>query len=228
MESDAKKSVLGKFNGDRPGRTQRPGASVQKLVYEEVPFLRVGNFNSLAARSNQLEGLTPMNWPFFWNTSLRAQPPRDISMLRVPLLARLAGAVLVLVLVAVIVFIMSRLAAGDPIALLLGDQASIADIEHVRAQYGLDQPLPTQFALWVEQLLQGNLGHRCSCSSPWRRPCWTGAEPTLFLAIFAVGIAALIGIPAGMAAAIWRGSAADQAFSSLAMLAPAFPASGWA
>ncbi len=74
------------------------------------------------------------------------------------LFARLAGAVLVLVLVAVIVFIMSRLAAGDPIALLLGDQASIADIEHVRAQYGLDQPLPTQFALWVEQLLQGNLG----------------------------------------------------------------------
>lgn len=139
------------------------------------------------------------------------------------LFARLAGAVLVLVLVAIIVFIMSRLAAGDPIALLLGDQASIADIEHVRAQYGLDQPLPTQFALWVEQLLQGNLGQSLFLQQPVAQALLDRAEPTLFLAIFAVGIAALIGIPAGMAAAIWRGSAADQAFSSLAMLGASVP-----
>lgn len=72
-ESDAKKSVLGKFNAATdPAERSALWGSVQQLVYEEVPFLRVGNFNSLAARSNQLEGLTPMNWPFFWNTSLRA------------------------------------------------------------------------------------------------------------------------------------------------------------
>jgi peptide/nickel transport system substrate-binding protein len=72
-ESDTKKEVLGKFNSatDLKQRSALWGP-VQKLVFEEVPFLRVGTFNSLAARSNKLEGFTPGNWPFFWNTSLRA------------------------------------------------------------------------------------------------------------------------------------------------------------
>jgi peptide/nickel transport system substrate-binding protein len=72
-ESDAKKKTLGQFNSAiDPAHRSALWGPVQKLVYEEVPFLRVGNFNSLAARSTKLEGLTPMNWPFFWNTSLRA------------------------------------------------------------------------------------------------------------------------------------------------------------
>jgi peptide/nickel transport system permease protein len=139
------------------------------------------------------------------------------------LIFRLAGAVLVLALVAVIVFVLTRLAAGDPVALLLGDQASIADIAKVRAQYGLDQPLPTQFALWLGQLLHGNLGQSLFLQQPVTQALLDRAEPTLFLAIFAVGIAALIGIPAGMAAAIWSGSVADQAFSGLAMLGASVP-----
>jgi peptide/nickel transport system substrate-binding protein len=71
-ESDTKKKVLGQFNS-ATDQAQRGAlfSSVQKLVYDEVPFLRIGNFNSLAARSTKLQGLTPMNWPFFWNTSLR-------------------------------------------------------------------------------------------------------------------------------------------------------------
>jgi peptide/nickel transport system substrate-binding protein len=72
-ETEAKKKVLDQFNSViDPAQRGALWGPVQKLVYEEVPFLRVGNFNSLAARSTKLEGLTPMNWPFFWNTSLRA------------------------------------------------------------------------------------------------------------------------------------------------------------
>jgi peptide/nickel transport system permease protein len=139
------------------------------------------------------------------------------------LLLRLTGALMVLALVAVIVFMLTRLAAGDPVALLLGDQATIADIAQVRAQYGLDQPLPTQFALWLGQLLHGNLGQSLFLQQPVTQALLSRAEPTLFLAVFAVFIATLIGIPAGMIAAIWRGSAADQAFSSLAMLGASVP-----
>ena len=55
------------------------------------------------------------------------------------LLKRLGGAVVVLALVAVLVFCLTRLASGDPVALLLGDQATAADIAQARAQYDRDE-----------------------------------------------------------------------------------------
>ncbi len=139
------------------------------------------------------------------------------------LLNRLGGAVVVLALVAVLVFALTRLASGDPVALLLGDQATVEDIAKARTQYGLDQPIPTQFVLWIGELLQGNLGQSLFLQRPVAQALLERAEPTLFLALFAVGIAALIGIPSGMAAAIWRGSWADQAVSSVAMLGASVP-----
>ncbi|MCZ8094770.1 MAG: ABC transporter permease [Acidovorax sp.] len=139
------------------------------------------------------------------------------------LLKRLGGAVVVLALVAVLVFCLTRLASGDPVALLLGDQATAADIAQARAQYGLDKPLPVQFALWVGELLQGNLGHSLFLQRPVAQALLERAEPTLFLALFAVGIAALVGVPCGMAAAVWRGSSTDQAVSGVAMLGASVP-----
>ncbi|QDL56263.1 ABC transporter permease [Rhodoferax aquaticus] len=139
------------------------------------------------------------------------------------LLNRLAGAAVVLALVAVLVFLLTRLASGDPMALMLGDQATVEDIAKARTQYGLDKPLPTQFVLWVGELLQGNLGQSIFLQRPVAQALLERAEPTLFLALFAVSIAAAIGVPCGMAAAIWRGSVADQALSGLAMLGASIP-----
>lgn len=139
------------------------------------------------------------------------------------LLKRLAGAAVVLLIVAVLVFLLTQLASGDPMALLLGDQATAADIAKARTQYGLDQPLPAQFVLWFGELLQGNLGQSIFLQRPVAQALLERAEPTLFLALFAVAIAALIGIPCGMAAAIWRGRAADQALSGVAMLGASIP-----
>ncbi|MBT9512773.1 MAG: ABC transporter permease [Acidovorax sp.] len=139
------------------------------------------------------------------------------------LMTRLGGALVVLALVAVLVFALTRLASGDPVALLLGEQATAEDIAAARVQYGLDKPLPTQFVLWVGELLQGNLGQSIFLQRPVAQALLERAEPTLFLALFAVGIAALIGIPCGMAAAIWRGSPGDQALSGVAMLGASVP-----
>jgi peptide/nickel transport system permease protein len=139
------------------------------------------------------------------------------------LLNRLAGAAVVLAIVAVLVFMLTRLASGDPMALLLGDQASAQDIAKARTQYGLDKPLPTQFALWIGELLHGNLGQSIFLQRPVAQALMERAEPTLFLALFAVAIAAAIGVPCGMAAAIWRGSWADQVLSGLAMLGASIP-----
>ena len=143
------------------------------------------------------------------------------------LINRLAGAAMVLVIVAVLVnvlvFLLTHLASGDPMALMLGDQATVEDVAKARTQYGLDKPLPTQFVLWVGELLQGNLGQSIFLQRPVAQALMERAEPTLFLALFAVAIAAAIGVPCGMAAAIWRGSYTDQWLSGVAMLGASIP-----
>jgi peptide/nickel transport system permease protein len=139
------------------------------------------------------------------------------------IMARLGGTVAVLILVAVMVFALTRLASGDPIAVLLGDQASAEDIAQVRVQYGLDKPLLTQFGYWVKEVLQGNLGQSIFLQRPVTQALAERTEPTFFLALFAVVIAASIGIPCGLIAAVWRGRFVDQVFSAVAMLGASIP-----
>ncbi len=70
-ETDTKKAVLAAFNSEPDIAKRGPlWGKVQALVYEEVPFVEVGRFNGLSARSAKLQGYQPAVWPFFWNTSL--------------------------------------------------------------------------------------------------------------------------------------------------------------
>ena len=136
---------------------------------------------------------------------------------------RMGGAAAVLLIVSVLVFVLTRMAAGDPIALLLGDQATADDIAEVRARYGLDQPLLVQFLIWAKETLQGNLGNSLFLQRPVTQALWERAEPTLLLALMAVGVAVLIGVPAGTIAALRRGSMLDQGLSSIAMFGASIP-----
>ena len=139
------------------------------------------------------------------------------------LASRLAGMLAVLALVAVIVFVLTRAASGDPISVLLGDQATAEDIARVQKDYGLDKPLPVQFAYWVREVLQGNLGQSIFLQRPVTQALWERAEPTTLLALMAVGLAALIGIPCGIVSAVYRGRAVDQVFTGVAMLGASIP-----
>src|SRR6187549_3131694 len=139
------------------------------------------------------------------------------------LASRLAGMVIVMLLVATLVFLITRLAPGDPAAVMLGEQATAADIAQLRAAYGLDKPLPLQFAYWLKELGHGNLGQSIFLQRPVTQALWERAEPTLYLTLFSIVIAALIGIPCGIASAVWRGRAIDQVFSGFAMLGASVP-----
>jgi peptide/nickel transport system permease protein len=139
------------------------------------------------------------------------------------LASRFAGMVVVMLLVAALVFFITRLAPGDPAAVMLGEQATAADIAQLRSTYGLDKPLPVQFALWLGQLSTGNLGQSIFLQRPVTQALWERAEPTLFLTLFSIVIAALIGIPCGIASAVWRGKAVDQLLSGFAMLGASVP-----
>ena len=70
-DSAAKNSTLAAFNQENnPAKRGPLWGAVQQTVYDEVPFIEVGKFNALSARSAKLEGYTPAIWPFFWNTGL--------------------------------------------------------------------------------------------------------------------------------------------------------------
>ena len=139
------------------------------------------------------------------------------------LASRVAGMLIVMAIVATIVFFITRLAPGDPAAIMLGDQATAADIAKLRASYGLDKPLPVQFAYWVGQLVRGNLGESIFLQRPVTQALMERAEPTLFLTLFSILIATAIGVPCGIIAAVWRGKVADQIFSGFAMLGASIP-----
>jgi peptide/nickel transport system permease protein len=131
--------------------------------------------------------------------------------------SRLAGMVVVLAIVAVLVFILTRAASGDPVSVLLGDQATAADIARVQKEYGLDKPLPVQFGYWLREVMQGNLGQSIFLQRPVTQALMERAEPTTLLALMAVAIAACSG------GAWWtRSSPASRCW------APASRASGWA
>jgi len=139
------------------------------------------------------------------------------------LASRFAGMAVVMLLVATLVFVITRLAPGDPAAVMLGEQATAADIAQLRASYGLDKPLPVQFAYWLKELARGNLGQSIFLQRPVTQALLERAEPTLYLTLFSIAIAALIGIPCGIASAVWRGRAIDQLFSGFAMLGASIP-----
>ena len=139
------------------------------------------------------------------------------------LLSRAMGMLVVMALVAVIVFVLTRAAPGDPIAVLLGDQATAEDIARVQKVYGLDKPLPVQFVLWIRELAHGNLGESIFLQRPVTQALWERAEPTTLLSLMAVALAALIGVPCGIVSAVFRGKAVDQAFTGFAMLGASVP-----
>ena len=139
------------------------------------------------------------------------------------LASRTAGMAVVMLVVATLVFLITRLAPGDPAAVMLGDQATAADIAKLRADHGLDRPLPVQFAYWLKELTQGNLGQSIFLQRPVTQALAERAEPTFFLTLFAIGIAVAIGLPCGIVAAVWRGRTIDQVLSGFAMLGASIP-----
>lgn len=139
------------------------------------------------------------------------------------LVDRLGGMVVVLSLVAVLVFVLTRAAPGDPIAVLLGDQATADDIARVQKVYGLDRSLPEQFVLWLRELARGNLGDSIFLQRPVAQALWERAEPTTLLALLAVAIATLIGVPCGIVSAVFRGRVVDQVLTGFAMLGASVP-----
>lgn len=138
-------------------------------------------------------------------------------------LNRLLGMAIVMALVVTIVFIIVRVTPGDPAAVMLGPDATAADIASLRQRLGLDASIPEQFVTYLGGLLRGDLGTSIFLNIPVAQALWLRAEPTFFLTIFSLLIATAIALPVGVLSAYWRGTLFDQAATTLAMFAASIP-----
>ena len=99
-----------------------------------------------------------------------------------------------LVGVAVIVFVLLRVVPGDPIAMMIPPGASSADIDRLRAFYGLDQSIPQQFITWSGQALSGHFGRSISLHQQVFELVLARLPATLELALLATLIAVVLGL----------------------------------
>lgn len=140
------------------------------------------------------------------------------------LLRRIAATVPVLVIVALIVFLMLRLAPGDPAAAILGDNASAGAMAGVRAQLGLEHSIPVQFFQWSARLLTGDLGESFFLKQSVASLIGQRIQPTLSLAALTLILTVLIAVPLGVLAAWRHGGWLDRTLMGFSVLGFSIPA----
>jgi peptide/nickel transport system permease protein len=140
-------------------------------------------------------------------------------------LRRLLATIPVMLIVAVFVFLMLRLTPSDPAAIIAGDNANTEQVAEIRRRLGLDQPILTQFAIWMGRTLQGDFGESFFFKKQVAELILDRLEPTLSLAFFTLVLAVVIAIPLGVVAAYRHGGWLDRivmGFSVLGFSVPVF------
>lgn len=143
--------------------------------------------------------------------------------LREYIIQRLFSLLPTLLIVAIISFGIVHFIPGDPATNILGNDATIEDIEALRSRLGLDKPLHSQFLSWAGGLIQGDLGTSLYTNRPVTSTIVTRIEPTFLLAGCALFIALLLGVPAGIVSALKRNSAVDQTLLVVTLLGVSMP-----
>jgi peptide/nickel transport system permease protein len=136
---------------------------------------------------------------------------------------RLAALIPVLLIVAMTVFVLLHLIPGDPASVILGPEATEAQVAQLRHSLGLDRPLVVQFALWFGHLLRGDLGDSIFLRESVARAIWQHLGPTASLTAFAELLALAVAIPSGVVAAWKQDSRYDQVFMLLVLLGVSMP-----
>ncbi|MEU5566457.1 ABC transporter permease [Micromonospora musae] len=139
------------------------------------------------------------------------------------LITRAWQSALTLLLSTVVVFFGVRALPGDPALALAGEDRSPEALEAIRHHYGLDQPLPIQFAQYVGRMAQGDFGESIRTGIPVSSMLTTALPVTAELAVLAILIAAALGVGAGVLAAVRRGHPAEWLANGLALIGLSVP-----
>ena len=138
---------------------------------------------------------------------------------------RLLFLVLVVFGVSLITFVISNMIPGDPARLLAGDRASDALVAQMRDKLGLNQPLYVQYWRYIAGLFQGDLGTSIRTGRPVAEDIAAFFPATMELVIVALVMSVVVGVPLGVASAVWRNGWVDQfarTFAAIGISTPAF------
>ena len=128
-----------------------------------------------------------------------------------------------LILATVVVFLGVRALPGDPALALAGEDRSPAAVEAIRHHYGLDQPVWVQFGRFVANAVQGDFGQSIRTGVPVSSMLRTALPVTVELAVLAILIAALLGVGAGVLAAVRRGKPSEWLANAMALIGLSVP-----
>ncbi|MCP3380322.1 ABC transporter permease [Bradyrhizobium sp. CCGUVB4N] len=141
------------------------------------------------------------------------------------ILRRLVSAVSVMAMIGIFVFLLLRLAPGDPAMIIAGDTATPEMIAGIREKLGLDDALPIQFVHWALDIFRGNLGTSIFAGRPVLQLISQRIEPTISLSILTMVFSVTTGVALGIFAAWRAGGFIDRfltAFSALGFSVPVF------
>jgi len=132
--------------------------------------------------------------------------------------------------ITVLIFVAMRVLPGDPLAMIASEsqgqyRLSDQELASARASLGLDRSLPEQYVTWMGDVARGDLGHSFWNTEPIRDTVIRRGAVSLEIALVAVGLSWLVGVPAGMLSATHRNSRSDYAvrlFMTLFLAVPSF------
>jgi peptide/nickel transport system permease protein len=139
------------------------------------------------------------------------------------ILRRILSTLPVMAIVALFVFSLLYISPGDPAVMIAGDQASPADVEHIRQSLGLDRPFLVQFGSWVWRILHGDLGTSIFTNLPVAAMIAQRVEPTLSLMMITLVLTLLIAVPLGVLAAWKAGTWVDRTIMTFAVFGFSLP-----
>lgn len=139
------------------------------------------------------------------------------------ILRRLFLLIFMLLAVTILTFFLSRVIPGDPAQMMAGMRASQTQVENMRERLGLDKPLVEQFRIYVSDLLGGNLGTSIMNKRPVVENLKQFFPATIELAVCAFIVAAVIGVPLGVVAAVYKNTWVDQLSRIVSLAGTAFP-----
>ena len=130
---------------------------------------------------------------------------------------RLATIVPTLVFVSMLIFGLQQLLPGDPAKILAGEEQDPNVVAYLRTKLHLDEPLPIRYGYWIGGVLRGDLGESVRTQQPVLDLILQKLPVTLELALLAMMVALVVGIPAGIVSAVARGSPWDVAANAFAL-----------
>jgi peptide/nickel transport system permease protein len=128
-----------------------------------------------------------------------------------------------LLIVSVMVFTLQQLLPGDPVLTMAGEERDPEVLAYLREKYRLDDPIPVQYFVWLGEVLRGNLGVSLRTDIPVLELVMSKLPVTIELAILAMIVALLIGIPAGIISAVKKGTTVDYAANVIALSGLSIP-----